>query len=118
MSSTFSLSRWTGLVVLASVLLFAGCRTATTSVKTLLDDPGRYDGKTVQISGEVTGAVGVLGYGGYRVDDGTGSILVVTKTGGAPREGAKVGVEGVFRSGFTLGAQTAAVIEESRRFEP
>jgi len=42
---------------------------------------------------------------------------VVTKAGnGTPRVGAKVGVEGEFRSAFTLGSRTVAVlIEEKRR---
>jgi len=35
--------------------------------------------------------------------------------GGAPREGAKVGVEGTFRSAFTLGTTTVAAIEETKR---
>jgi hypothetical protein len=43
---------------------------------------------------------------------------VVTKGGGAPREGAKAGVEGVFRAGFTLGSETAAVVQEDKRFSP
>ena len=43
---------------------------------------------------------------------------VVTKEGGAPRDGAKVGAEGEFRSAFTLGSRTAAVLIESRRNTP
>ena len=118
MGSRFApLFKRTRLATLAVVFaLVAGC-TSTTSIKTLLDDPGRYDGKTVRMAGDVTSAVGVLGYGAYRLDDGTGSILVLTKSGGAPREGAKVGVEGTFRSGFTVGAETAAVVQEQRRFD-
>jgi len=81
----------------------------------LLDDPGSYDGKVVNVGGQVTQAVGVLGYGAYELNDGTGSILVVTKTSGAPREGAKVGVQGTFRSAFTMGTTTAAVIQEDTR---
>jgi hypothetical protein len=52
------------------------------------------------------------------VDDGTGTLTVVTKEGGAPREGAKIGVEGEFRSAFTLGTETAAAMVEKRRFTP
>jgi hypothetical protein len=59
----------------------------------------------------------VAGYGAYRLDDGTANILVVTREGGAPREGAEVGVEGTFRSAFTIGTETAAVIQEDRRFD-
>jgi hypothetical protein len=103
-------------VVLGATLL-AGC-TQTTPIQTLLDDPGRYDQKTVRISGTVESSVGLIGYGAYRVSDETGTLTVVTSTGGAPREGAKVGVEGEFRSAFTLGTETFAAIVEAKRLDP
>ena len=105
------------LLALAGSLALIGCKGGVprTPIQTLLDDPGSYDGKVVNVGGEVSQAVGVLGYGGYQLNDGTASILVVTKTHGAPREGAKVGVQGTFRSAFTMGTTTAAVIEEETR---
>ena len=102
-------------VLLLMVVGLSACRASVTPIKTLLDDPGSYDGKVVNVGGEVSQAVGVLGYGGYQLNDGTASILVVTKTHGAPREGARVGVQGTFRSAFTMGTTTAAVIEEETR---
>ncbi len=107
------------LLLLAAVfVLSAGCKESLTPIKTLLDDPGRYDHKIVRVAGKVTNAISVLGYGGYRIDDGTGQLTVITKTNGAPREGAEVGVEGEFRSGFTLGPETVAAIIEKRRMSP
>ena len=103
--------------LVVGLCVIAGC-TSTTSIKTLLDDPGRYDGKTVRIAGDVTEAVGLLNYGAFRLSDGTGTILVVTKESGAPREGAKVGVQGRFRAAFTFGTETAAVVEEEKRLSP
>lgn len=112
--------RWIATIgaVLLATALSSGCKGGVTPIKTLLDDPGRFDHQTVRVAGDVISAVGVLGYGAYQVDDGTGTLTVVTKEGGAPREGAKVGVEGEFRSAFTLGDRTAAVLVEARRFEP
>jgi hypothetical protein len=104
-------------VLAVAALLSLSCG-GTTPIKTLLDDPGRYDGQTVRISGDVQNSVGVLGYGAYTVNDGTGTLSVVTQGGGAPRDGATVGVEGTFRSAYTLGGQTAAVIVEERRYTP
>ena len=101
----------------ATALLLGGCR-KTTSIKTLLDDPGRFNGQTVAIAGEVKGSAGVLGAGAYQIDDGTGVLTVVTKSGGAPRTGAKVGVEGKFQSAFTIGNQSAAVLLEDHRYTP
>ncbi|MGH7571738.1 MAG: hypothetical protein ACREMK_07845 [Gemmatimonadota bacterium] len=103
-------------VILLALGLVA-CR-GTMSIGELLDDPGRYDGETVKIKGEVTGSVGALGQGAYRVSDATGTMNVLSRGGGAPREGAEVGVEGEFRSVFTLGDASQAVILEERRFDP
>ena len=106
------------LIALPALLLLAGCKGGLTPIKTLLDDPGRFDHQTVRIAGTVSHAIGVLGYGAYQLDDGTGTLTVVTKEGGAPREGAKVGAEGEFRSAFTLDNKTVAVLLESQRFTP
>lgn len=106
------------LVTIGLAVLVAGCKSNVTPIKTLLDDPTRYDHQVVRISGTVTRSIGVLGYGGYQIDDGTGTLTVVTTQGGAPRTDAKVGVEGEFRSAFTLGTETAAVLMEQRRYTP
>lgn len=102
-------------------LLFVGlvgCKTSVTPIKTLLDDPARFDKQTVNVVGDVEEAAGVMGYGAYRVNDGSGTITVVTNTNGAPRSGAHVGVQGEFRQAFTLGTTSAAVIMEKQRFTP
>ncbi len=100
---------------------FAGCKAEdmqVTSIKTLLDDPSRFDKQTVRIAGNVTRSLGIMGYGAYEVDDGTGKLPVVTQENGAPRTGAQVGVEGEFRSAFTMGTSTAAALVEKRRYTP
>lgn len=105
-------------VLATAALFFASCKGTTTPIKTLLDDPARFDGTTVRIAGEVQGSVGVLGLGAYQVNDGTGTLTIVTEGGGAPRQGAKVGVEGTFRSAYTVGNQSVAVLVEQRRYTP
>ena len=112
------MNRMIPLLFAACVVLVGGCKTGLTPISQLLNDPGQYDHKTVRVAGKVTHAIGILGYGGYQIDDGSGQITVVTKSGGAPREGAEVGVEGEFRSGFTLGTETVAAVIEKRRFTP
>jgi hypothetical protein len=108
-----------GVAVLGLTLAaLVGCKTNVTPIKTLLDDPARFDKTTVRIAGDVEDAASVMGYGAYRVNDGTGTIAVVTTTNGAPRAGAKVGVEGEFRSAFTLGSTTGSVLMEKQRFTP
>jgi hypothetical protein len=96
-----------------------GCRDGeVTTIRALLDDPSQYHRKTVRIAGTVARSIGALGYGAYEVDDGTGTLPVVSQENGAPREGAQVGVEGEFRSAFTLGTRTVAVLVERRRATP
>lgn len=102
---------------LALVVVLRACG-GTVPIQTLLDDPPRYEGKTVRIAGEVKGSMGALGYGAYRVSDGTGTLPVVSEGGGAPRDGTRIGVEGTFRAAFTLGTETAAVLVEKRRYIP
>jgi len=105
------------VLLLGLALTVSGCEGGATEIRKLLDDPGRYNGTTVRVAGKVTTAIGLMGYGAYRLEDGTGTVLVVSKNG-APREGARVGVEGTFRSVFTFHDESGAGIEETRRYEP
>jgi hypothetical protein len=104
------------LLFIAAALVLVACNEKTTSIKTLLSDPARYDGKTVRIAGEVENSAGTLGFGAYQVRDETGTLPVVSQGGGAPTRGTRIGVEGTFRSAYTLGAQSGAVLVEKRRF--
>jgi hypothetical protein len=104
-----------GLAALAVFLLAAGCNGKTIPIRDLLDNSAGYDGKTVQVAGTVKSAAGALGYGVYQVDDGTGAIMVVTESGGAPAQGAEIGVQGTFHSAFTIGTDVVAVIVEKER---
>jgi hypothetical protein len=107
------------LLGLGALLLFAGCKGSTTPIQTLLDDPAQYDRKIVTVAGTVGRSIGVLGYGAYELSDDTGKISIVSRTGGAPREGAEVVVRGEFRNAFTLGATTgAAILEQDRASKP
>jgi hypothetical protein len=123
MLSSFVLRRvaWIGVLALAPAFSLFGCNKddmKTTSIRALMDNPGQYDDKTVRIAGEVEDSAGVLGVGTYKVNDGTGSIRVLAKSGGVPSSGAKVGVEGEFDSAYTFGDDTGAVIVEAKRYTP
>ncbi len=109
---------WTRMFAFVAFLFVSGCAAKTVTIKTLLDDPSQFDGDKVQVVGNVEDAVGALGLGTYEMNDGTGTLRVVTESGGAPRAGARVGVEGTFRSAFTVGVESLAVLQEKRRFTP
>ncbi len=98
----------------ALLLTLAGCA-GITPIGELLDNPARYDGKTVRVQGEVKESAGGLGLGAYQVRDNTGTLTVVSETGGPPRSGSKIGVKGRFESLFTLGSKSLAVLREESR---
>lgn len=95
-------------------ILLAGCA-GTRPIGHLLDDPHRFDGEVVRVEGEVVNAAGALGYGAYRLNDGTGTLYVVSDGGGVPRQGARVRVAGRFQALLTVGRTSVAGIVEKDR---
>ena len=92
---------WWALLVLAGTVLFLpGCEQKT--INHILVDPHRYANQEVGVVGKVVRSYSVLGHGAYEVDDGTGTLWVVSNNG-VPREGARVGVKGTIRDAFNLG---------------
>lgn len=73
----------------------AACATGA-SVGQLKTNPGRYVDKSVTVRGTVTSSWGVplVPLKMFRVDDGTGEILVVTDDARVPSRGARVRVTG------------------------
>ena len=101
-----------------AVLLAAqtGCASVT-PIGDLLNNPARYDGKSVKIEGEVREAAGGFGLGAFQVRDKTGTIPVVSNAS-PPRTGSQIGVKGKFESVFTIGTRSLAVIREESRSTP
>ncbi len=111
------------LLLTLSVGLFAtGCPPKLT-VAQIEANPGRYQNKEVVIVGVVRDSYGIslpgtrYGGGAYKVDDGTGSIWVITD-GSVPSRGAEVGVRGVIGSGVSWKGKTygLGMFEKERKF--
>lgn len=81
-------------------LLGTGCTHMT--VNRLLAEPNRYANRDVTLHGDVIKSASVLGHGAYQLDDGTGTIWVVSNRG-VPRQGARVKVKGRVRDVVDLG---------------
>ena len=83
-------------VALLGALLIAGCAARGVKIADLKDRPDKYDHKTVAVNGVVTSSFGVsvLPFHFYKVDDGTGEITVLARSGQIPRKGARVEVKG------------------------
>lgn len=78
----------------------------------VLADLRTYDGLPVTFEGDVSGGFNVLGYKMYTLDDGTGSISVVTERG-LPDDGTHLKVTGVIRQMFKIGTSNYTVLYES-----
>jgi hypothetical protein len=105
------------LPFLVALLLLGGCASVT-PIRELLDDPSRYDGKTVRIQGEVKGSLGGLGVGAYEVSDKTGTLAVVSDKADPPRSGTKIGIKGKFDALLNLGFRSLSVLREESRSYP
>ena len=86
--------------IVALSLGLAACR--ETTVARLLAEPDRYHNDEVGLRGQVIKSASVLGTGAYQLDDGTGTIWVVSSKG-VPRQGARVAVRGRVRDVVDLG---------------
>jgi hypothetical protein len=105
--------------VLASVLL-AGCsKNSYDMISRILADPSSYSGKDVSVAGKVTlifdPTAGLIGLSAYQVEDKSGKIWVISRTG-APSLGSEVGVKARVRQDFSLGSELlGAVLNEEER---
>jgi hypothetical protein len=93
-----------------AALLLSGC--GSVKIGRINADPSRYRNHTVQIDGTVVNSVGLLNTGGYQVEDETGKIYVISRTG-VPSRGSHVTVKGTVVSGAeVLGTPVGTTIRE------
>ena len=78
-----------------------GCGGGLT-INHILAEPERYRRQEVTLKGEVVKSASVLGRGAYKLDDGTGTIWVVTDHG-VPRRGADIKASGRIRDVVDVG---------------
>src|SRR5688500_3869569 len=95
--------------ILLSMILIVGLLTAAcpsrTSIQNIERNPSKYYGKDVAVAGRVTNSYGIALIGGiYKLDDGTGSIWVVTNRS-VPSKGTQVGVKGQIQEGVSYGGR-------------
>ena len=95
-------TRRAGLMLLLGAVSLSALGCATTTISHILAEPQRYRQKDVGLKGNVTESVSLLGHGAYKLDDGTGTIWVVS-THGVPRKGAQVKVNGKIRDVVDIG---------------
>ena len=98
---------------LAVVLVLSGCAliVRTPSVAELKYNPGRYENKTVAVTGVVTSSWGLplVPFRLYKIDDGTGELTVVAQGGRTPTKGSRVRVKGRVNDVATFGGQAVGL---------
>ncbi|HEY2018481.1 MAG TPA: hypothetical protein VGH38_33475 [Bryobacteraceae bacterium] len=101
-------------IALSTILACALFATACGSVKIgrINADPSRFRNQTVHVTGNVVTSVGLLGTGGYQVEDDTGRIYVISRSG-VPSRGSRVTVTGrVVPGAEVLGQAVGTTIRE------
>jgi hypothetical protein len=104
------------LLPLLTIVLLAGCA-GRARIAEIKDQPGRYADKNVSVTGVVTSSWGVslLPYQIYNVDDGTGEIAVLARSGrSAPTKGARVQVKGRVNQIAAFGGRSVGLHIEER----
>ena len=103
-------------LIVAAALLATACPSRV-NIGKIIANPSKYQDKEVVIAGRVSNSFGVPLVGGiYKIDDGTGSIWVVTNRG-VPSKGAEVGLKGRVQEGVNYSGKSygLGVIEDERR---
>ncbi|MEW6003650.1 MAG: hypothetical protein AB1638_13530 [Nitrospirota bacterium] len=80
-------------------------------IKTIIDNPRMYEGKSLIISGKVLDRVSLIFLKYFRLQDKTGEIIVVTSRT-LPALGDKVRVKGKVVEAFTIGDEQLLVFLE------
>jgi len=88
-----SLSAFAVVALIACTLVLTACPPHE-SLAAINRDPGRYAGREITVGGRVVESIGALGFGFFKLDDGSGTLWVYSQSFGTPSNGSKVGVVG------------------------
>ena len=101
---------WKLTSLAAAALVLSAC--APMTIGRINSDPSRFRNQTVQVTGTVTNSVGLMGKGGYQLEDQTGKIYVISGSG-VPSRGSRVTVTGrVLPGAEVLGTAVGVAIRE------
>ena len=111
-----------GFFVAAAAALTMACPERT-SIADIERNPSKFSNKSVAIAGVVKDSYGIsvpgtpIRGGAYKIDDGTGSIWVITEDT-VPNKGAEIGVEGMVGNGVSYKGKNygLGMYEKDRKF--
>jgi hypothetical protein len=103
------------MAVIGALVVYTMLNRATARVEQIADvlaDLRNFDGLTVTFEGEVSAPVNLLGLKTYTLDDGSGTITVVTERG-LPGNGEQLKVTGVIKEMFNVAGVNYTVLYEA-----
>jgi hypothetical protein len=111
------------LSLVLAVVAFASACPERRSIADIESNPSKYLNKEVAVAGVVKDSYGVnvpltnIRGGVYKIDDGTGSLWVVTQNS-VPVKGTEIGVKGRLQNGVSWNGKNygLGLYEEDRRF--
>jgi hypothetical protein len=108
-------------VALLSVFVISGCAARGVRIAELKDQPTKYATKSVSVTGVVTNSWGIplVPFQLYSVDDGSGEITVLSRSGRTPSRGTRVEVKGTINEVAVLGGRSVGLHlqEEDRKIK-
>lgn len=112
------------IAAVAALAVFAAACPEKRSIAEINANPARYRDKKVGIIGTVVDSYGLsipgtrIAGGAYKIDDGTGSIWVITESA-VPAKGTRIGIRGVVGSGVNYRGRTygLGIYEKERRYK-
>jgi len=110
-------------LLVAAVLALSACILVLTacppreSIAAINRDPARYAGREIAVGGRVVESIGALGFGFFKIDDGSGTLWVYSQNFGTPSNGTKVGVVGrIDVQGINvMGRNFGMILKETQR---
>ena len=103
---------------LLGAFLVTGCAARGVRIAELKDQPDKYDDRKISVTGVVTRSWGIplVPFQLYNVDDGSGEITVISRSGRTPSKGARVEVKGKVNEVGVFGGRSIGLhIQEDDR---
>ena len=106
-------------IALLSAFVITGCAARGVRIAELKDQPTKYATKSVSVTGVVTSSWGIplMPFQLYNVDDGSGEITVLSRSGGVLSKGTRVQVKGKINQFANFGGRSVGlhIQEEDRK---
>ena len=105
-------------LALLTAFVVTGCAARGVRIAELKDQPTKYATRSVSVTGTVTSSWGVplMPFQVYNVDDGSGEIAVVSRSGRTPARGTRVEVKGKVNEVAVIGGRSVGLhLQEENR---